>query len=479
MLKLNRIKNSSVKWQLLSKVTLLTLLGTTTIGCQNLWDKQVDAQPQSQQPENTAIAVDAAIAKSGNLREDIEYTGNTAPVREVSLRSQVEGQLQELTVDVGDEVKQGEILARLDDKLLLSEVSQAKAQKAAQRSQVVQAQSQVNDALIRVEQARLELQQAQADITRLQASLNATVEQARLEAQQTAADAARLRLLAQEGAIPEQQAEQAETEAKQAQQILLNQQASAEQQISQAQTAAQTAAQILRSAEAQVKIEQQQVSTAQAQVEAQRELMTQAKTRQSYSILTSPVTGKVLEKVSEPGNLIQPGTEILKLGDFSRVKVIVEVSELQRSKIKTGQRVDVKLDAFPQENFLGIVTRISPAADPTARLIPVEITISNPEGKIGSGLLARVSFSQGEQTHIVVPETALQDDSTIYIIQENTQNPTVKARSVVVGNKANGQVEILSGLSEGEHYVVRSSEPLNENQTVRLSILSEPSKPTL
>ncbi|WP_013323908.1 efflux RND transporter periplasmic adaptor subunit [Gloeothece verrucosa] len=471
MLIVKRVKGF-VRWQLLGGVTVLALLGTLISGCENLWEPEADAQSKPRQPQNRSIAVDAAEAGLGKLRQDIEYTGNTTPVREVSLRSQVEGQLQQLNVDVGDEVKLGQILARLDDDLLLSAVNQAKAQKAAQRSQVVSAQSEVNDARIKVEQARLELQQASADITRLEASLKASIEQARLEAQQTAADAARLRLLANQGAIPEQQAEQAETKAQQAQQSLLNQQASASQQISQAKTRAQTNAQILRSAQAQVAIEQQQVSAAQAEVDAQKALINQAKTRQSYAVLTSPVTGKVLQKSSELGNLVQPGTEILKLGDFSRVKIMVEVSELQLSKIKIGQKVPIKLDAFPQENFSGIVTRISPAADPTARLVPIEITLNNPDVKIGSGLLARVSFPEDEPTKIVVPETALQDESTVFIIKGENQQTRVEARSVVVGNKANGQVEILSGLSAGERYVARSSQPLKEGSPVRLSVLS-------
>jgi RND family efflux transporter MFP subunit len=434
---------------------------------------EAHSQPKPKQKQNNAISVDVAMAGWGQLREDLEYIGNTNPIREVSLRSQVEGQLQQLNVDVGDQVKPGQILARLNDDLLLSEVNQAQAEKAAQRSQVISAQSEVNNAHIKVEQARLELQQAQANITRLESSLKANIEQARLEAEQTASDYARLSLLVQEGAIPEQQAEQAENRAKQAQQILLNQQASAEQQISQARTAAQTAAQILRSAAAQVAIEEQQVSAAQAQVSAQKALISQAKTRQSYSVLTSPIAGKVLQKFSEPGNLVQPGTEILRLGDFSLVKVIIEVSELQLNKIKIDQKVPVKLDAFPQKNLTGTVTRISPAADSTSRLIPIEITINNPAGTIGSGLLARVSFPQDSTRRIVIPETALQNDNTIFLIKKQGQKTKVQSRSVVIGNKSNGQVEILSGLSAGENYVTRSSKKLKENDIVRVSILSE------
>ena len=470
--------NSKIVGSVRSQLGLFAILGLLLTGCQGLGDENAKAQPQpsSEKSRNRPISVEAAIARPQKLLTDLEYTGTTAPIREVSLRSQVEGQLQELKVDVGDAVQSGQILARINDDLLLGAVNQAKAEKTAQRSGVLTAKSQVGDALTKVEQARLQLQQAEADILRLQTALNARTEQARLEVQQTKADALRLKQLAQEGVTPEQQAEQAQTRFQQAQEILRNQKSSAEQQLSQAKTTAKTAAKILRSAEAQVEIEQQKVSAAEAQVSAQKAFITQAKTRQSYAVVRSPFAGKVLQKSSEPGNLVQPGTEILKLGDFSRLKINVQVSELQLSRLKLQQTVPITLDAFPDQELTGIVTRISPAADPSSRLVPIEITLNNPGAKIGSGLLARVNFSQNRANNIVVPESALGKDSSVFIVKKSGEKTTVEARPVSIGKKANGKVEILSGLSEGETYVVRSSKSLQDNSPINLSVLSETEK---
>jgi HlyD family secretion protein len=470
--------NSKIVGSARSQLGFFAILGLLLTGCQGLGDENAKAQPQpsSEKSQNRPISVEVAIARPQKLLTDLEYTGTTAPIREVSLRSQVEGQLQELKVDVGDAVQSGQILARINDDLLLGAVNQAKAEKTAQRSGVLTAKSQVGDALTKVEQARLQLQQAEADILRLQTALNARTEQARLEVQQTKADALRLKQLAEQGATPEQQAEQAQTRFQQAQEILRNQKSSAEQQLSQAQTTAKTAAKILRSAEAQVEIEQQKVSAAEAQVAAQKAFITQAKTRQSYSILRSPFAGKVLTKSSEPGNLVQPGTEILKLGDFSRLKINVQVSELQLGHLKLQQTVPLTLDAFPDKEFTGIVTRISPAADPRSRLVPIEITLNNPGAKIGSGLLARVSFPKNRANNIVVPESALSQDSSVFIVKKLADTTTVESRPVSIGKKANGKVEILSGLSEGETYVVRSSKSLQDNSPINLSVLSETEK---
>lgn len=470
--------------QVLRSLAVVAGLLPMLTGCNLLPEWQAEAQSQSSEARGRSgpASVDAAIARTGSLQRALEYTGTTRPVQEVSLRSQVEGQLLSLSVDVGDRIKQGQVLAELDDAILVTTVNQAQAELAARASEVASAQAQVTNARTQTERARLELQQAQANTTRLQKLLNAQVEQARLESQQAQADAARQQKLVSAGAIAAQQAQQAQTAARTANQALLREKASAVQQVGQAQTAARTANQALRSAQEQVRTQQQAVAVTQGRVAAQQAVVAQVQKRKSYSVLSSPITGSVLERLTETGNLIQPGGEILKLGDFSRVKVIVEVSELELAEIRLGQSASVRLDAFSNRQFLGKVTRLSPAADPAARLVPVEVTIPNPQGQIGSGLLARVGFDQAAAQRVVVPEAAFQktagqssSKSTLFVVTGEGNQAKVAARQVAVGERADGQVEILSGLRPGERFVARSARPLKDGQAVRLSILSDKS----
>lgn len=496
-------------------------------GCDQWFSPESKAQSQQPPGQNAGPAtVDVAVAETGILRAIPEYTGTTQPLREVSVRSQVEGQLLRLNVDVGDRVGQGQTLAELDDALLVTDVNQARAEQAARQSEVASAQSQVSDSRTRVEQARLEYQQAQANITRLQQQLQAQIETARLEYQQLQSDAKRLAQLQRQGVIPVQQAEQAQTAALQAQQALANQQAGATQQLAEAQTLAQTAAQVLQSSQEQVSTQQQAVQAAQGRVASQAALVDQARERQSYAVLTSPVTGAVLQRLSETGNLVQPGTEILRLGDFSQVKVVVSVSELDLVNVQLGQSVQVRLDALPDQSFTGRVSRISPAADATTRLIPVEVTMPGSE-RIGSGLLARVQFTPTREQSVIIPQSALEAASprrgnssrnansgnarsanpadrrsqsgqtpasqqqtersqsrransqpttgTVFVVtpQSDPQTATVTARQVVLGEQGDGNVAVRSGLRPGERYVVRSGKPIQSGDTVRLSILSK------
>ncbi|MGH7999893.1 MAG: efflux RND transporter periplasmic adaptor subunit [Brasilonema sp.] len=442
------------------KIFIASVLGVGLViaGCGSLSKESAEAQSErrgGKQEGGGAVPVDASIARTGVLRQDPEYTGTTTPFRTVSLRSRVEGQLLALNVDVGDALKQGQIIAQIDDNLLRTAQNQTEAELAALKSEVARAQAQISNVRAEVEKARAELVQAQADSQRQQQLLK-------------------------EGAIARQVAEQARTEA-------------------------QTGAQVLRANQERVRTEQQALAAAQGRVVAQQAVVAEAKERRSYARLTSPITGAVLEKVTEPGNFLQAGNEVLRIGDFSRVKVVVQVSELELAKVRVGQPVKVQLDAFPNQTYLGQVTRISPAADTTARLVPVEVVIPNNEQKIGSGLLARVNFETQAQARVVIPETALQGEGIrgqgdketrgegdkgksasssssspnskrqgrVFVVTQAGDKATVTARSVTLGDKADGNIEVLSGLQAGERFVTRSGKPLKNGDTVGLSILSE------
>jgi len=406
-------------------ILVAILMGTA--GCGTIPKQQAEAMSNPLPTESSKIPVDVAIARGGSLSPALEYTGTTEPIQEVSVRSRTEGQLLYLGVDVGDKVTRGQVLAQLDNRLPVAEVMEAQAELSARAVEIARARNQVLEAEARVEQARVELEQANADAQRLQT-------------------------LFQEGAVSEQDAELA-------------------------QTAARAAQQILRSAQAQVSIQEKAVAAARKRVVAQQAAIAQAEERQSHAKLISPIAGIVKGKTTEPGNLVREGDEIVKLGDFSQIKVAVNISELQLGQISIGQSVQVKLDAFPDREFPGRVTRISPAADPVARQVPVEVTIPNINGRLGSGLLARVSFTSPNSQGVVVPATALSDlegnVATLFVVTVRDRQAQAEARKVIIGDRADGQASIASGLEAGERFVVRSSKPLQDGDAVQLSILSE------
>ncbi len=409
------------KQQWLGAIAIAVLLG----GCQSAMGRL--ESPAVARPERDGVAVDVAVARLAQLEADTTLTGTTRPYREVMVRSQVEGQVIRLGVDVGDRVQPGQLLAAVDPVVLKNAVFQAEAELAARRNEVIQAQAAVNRARTAVEEARLTLHQAESDARRLEALLR-------------------------DGAVSAQAAEQART-------------------------TAQTARQVLRSREAEVVTAQQGVAVAQGRVQAQTALVQQARARLNQALLRSPLNGVVLERLTEVGNLLQPGGEVLRLGDIRQLKVVVEVSERELARLAPGQRATVTFDAVPNRTYEGRITRISPAAA-AARLIPVEVVIDNADERLGSGLLARVAFQGANAPRLMIPQSALggfeegqlssRQGSVFVVVGDRVQE-----RQVTLGQRRQGQVEILSGLKAGDRYVVRASRPLRDGDKIRPSIFSK------
>ena len=373
-----------------------------------------------------ATLVDVAIAHPQSLQEELEYIGSTGPAQEIALRAQADGQLLRLNVKVGDRVQPGQTLAQLDGASLASAVSQAQAELAARESEVSRAENEVENAHLQIEQAQNSLQQNRTDSIRLEK-------------------------LYREGAISARVAHAA-------------------------QSRAELASVTLRSAQAQVKLGEEAIIAAKSRVKAQQTEVKRTLAQQSFASIISPIEGVVLKQMVEPGRIVRTGDEILKLGDFKQVTVKTQVSELEVPKIRVGQTVQVALDALTQREFTGKVSRVSASSDPTVRLVPVEVTINNPDKRIGNGLLARVRFAQETIKQIVVPETALHraqnNNSFLFVVQREGEQARVNNRPVTLGNQANGQVEVISGLSSGESFVVRSGKPLKNGEIVRLSAIS-------
>ncbi len=398
------------------------------------WVSQAYAPPDS--GGRSLPAVEVAIAKlEAPTSASMEYTGTSAPGQEVAVRTRIDGRLLNLTVGVGDAVQAGQVIAQLEDTTPAAVLSQLQAEMSARQAEVAQAYANINAATARVAEAQLQLQQAQAELHRLQ-------------------------LLAQEGAVPTKSAEDA-------------------------QIAVRSAEQNLRALQAQLSAQRQAVQSAQERVRSQQALLAQAQERFSYTTITAPIDGLVLERATEPGNLLFAGNEIIKLGDLSQIKVRVMVSELEIARVRLHSPVRVRFDALPDRQFLGKVSRISPSADPLSRQVPVEVTLDNSDRLIGSGQLARVQFADtGQKPVITVPVSALErqgrnpkadalQQPTVFVVVKEGDNTIVRSRKVQIGDRRDGKVVVLSGLEAGERYVARSGGRLKDGDQVRVSALSE------
>lgn len=189
------------------------------------------------------------------------------------------------------------------------------------------------------------------------------------------------------------------------------------------------------------------------------------------TVLTTPVTGVVTARNYDPGDMTgnQP---ILTIEQVRPVKVIINVSESEFTKVKKGMKAKINLDVYGNEEFNGTVSLIHPSIDPATRTFTVEITIPNNNEKVLPGMFARVTMDFGVQPHVVVPDRAVVKQSgsgNKYVYVYNPGSGTVSFNQVELGQRIDNTYEIISGVSNGDLVVIAGQSKLINGSKVEVN----------
>jgi membrane fusion protein, multidrug efflux system len=208
--------------------------------------------------------------------------------------------------------------------------------------------------------------------------------------------------------------------------------------------------------------------TAYAAAEAQ---IQQLRTRLGYATVLAPVTGIVTEQRVETGDVVGNQARLFTIADVSEIVARVGVSELDVVELAQGERVTITLDAFPNRELAGRIRRIFPSADPTTRLVPVEVAFDAQSAQMARpGFLARVTFDLATSENVLLlPVQAVlgaQGSQAVFIVDEQNR---AQRRQVTTGLTSRGRVEIVSGLTEGDPVIVVGGNNVREGMTVRVA----------
>ncbi len=174
--------------------------------------------------------------------------------------------------------------------------------------------------------------------------------------------------------------------------------------------------------------------------------------------------GTVLEKQILPGAFIMPGDKLYSLSDLSTVWLYADVYEKDIAGITPGQPVVVTSGAYPGESFTGNVTFINPVLDDATRTVKVRVEMANPTGKLNPNMFVNANIQLPLGDSLVIPESSLLDTGNRKIVFVAQSEDTFVKRDVVVGQHADGYIQILSGLQPGET-VVTAATFLIDSQT--------------
>jgi len=194
--------------------------------------------------------------------------------------------------------------------------------------------------------------------------------------------------------------------------------------------------------------------TAQAEVNRLKNAIKEAKVQLSYTVVKSPISGRVIDRIANVGDLAVPGKPLCTMYDEHHLWIEAEVPEDIATHIKLGDELSYEIEALNSKDR-GKVVEIVPGENPATRTEIIRIRISHGKNVI-PGMFSRVNLIVGKEKRVLIPANTVVKTGQLTTV-DVIQNGEVFKRTVQLGRKVNDKYIVLSGLSGGEKLVIQKS----------------------
>lgn len=200
--------------------------------------------------------------------------------------------------------------------------------------------------------------------------------------------------------------------------------------------------------------------------------------------LRAPFAGRAGIVTLSPGAYVNPGAALVTLQQLDPLYIDFFVPQRNLGELAVGQKVRLKLDAYPGQEFAGELTAINPKVDGATRNVQVEARVANPERRLSPGMFANVDVEVGAAARrLTLPQSAVTFNpygETVFVVKPSGKNdqgvelpPTAQQVFVTTGGTRGDQIAIDSGLDEGAEVVtsgqlkLKNGTPLAINNSVQ------------
>lgn len=403
-------------------------------------------------PTVVDITTTAAIVRQ--IPTYFEATGTLASDASTDVAPTVAGKITAVNFDIGSYVQKGSVLAQLDDR--------------DARIRLEQTQAQVQQAESGVQQARAQVEAARASVRQTQARLGLTEGSAfDIESfSQVRATKAQLALAEKELGRAERLLETGDI----ARTIYDQRKAQRDQlraQLDESRSTASVAVASIRTAQSQVNTAQSAVGTAQSAADAARTQVASAQKAVNDATIYAPISGYISERVADVGEFASTSAKIATIVRTSVLRLRIDVPEQSVGQVAIGQGISLQTSAYPDRNFSGTVTRISPNINATSRVLVVEAEVENVGGLLKPGQFATVRITQPQPAQaVIVPVAAVRtegDANKVFLIRDGR----AEERIVQLGLLENDQIEIKTGVAENDIVATSNLNVLYDGVAVR------------
>lgn len=385
------------------------------------------------------------LAQQKAVTVRITANGEVVPVQRLNLNPKTAGRLAALYVEQGDRVQQGQIIARMDNRELEAQRQQSLAELARAQSnlELLKAGSRSED----VAKAQAEVRKNEAVIIQAQSRLDLATQRVN-----------RRQAVAAEGDISSDSLEETLAEQRNARDNLEQARASlavAKQELIRLQNGSRP----------------QEVAQATAQVAVAQAGLKSIATQLEDTVIRAPFAGIIAQKNATEGDFVTPtsfasstssATSIVTLAND--LEILAKVPEVDIGQIKSGQAVEIRADAYPNQVFKGFVRLVYPEAkeDPTQRGVitfEIRVRITSGKDKLRSGMTTDLAFL-GQQINnaLMVPTVAIITNKGQMGVLVPDRNNKPKFQPVTIGPNIGNETEVVDGIQPGDPVFVELPE---------------------
>jgi HlyD family secretion protein len=392
-------------------------------------------------PDTPEVQVARAAAESSDAGGIVlSATGYIVAHHKINVNTKVTGRVAWIGVEKGDKVKEGQVLVRLEDDEFRAQYEQAKGAADNARAYLLELQNGS-----RPEEAQHNLDEARATLANDKLTLDRTTE------------------LAAQGVVSKQNFDDATAKFTADQQRV---------------NSLEKAFQLAKIGPRQEEIAR--AKGAQLQAEGQEAY---AKSQLDATVIHAPVTGTILERTAEKGELITSGFasgaeggprgSVVALADLKDIQVELDIAQDDFAKLGANQKGVVTVDAYPDRKYDGVITQISPEANRQKATVQVKVQILNPDEYLRPEMNSTVKFMAEEKKNtssassgVFVPTTAVRDQDGKKIVLIAFNDRALKREVQVVSQRSGGL--LVKGLVGGESVIIAAPQNLKDGDKIKI-----------
>jgi HlyD family secretion protein len=388
-----------------------------------------------------AVRVESGGASAGE--SVLSASGYVVAHHKIAVGAKVMGRVAWIGVEKGDNVQEGQVLVRLEDSEFRAQVNQAQANLAAAQARLDR---------LRTGSRPEEKLKDKAAVLQAEANLkNAEAEYQRTDS------------LYRSGVSSKAEYDRA----------LANRDSAA----AMLQAARQS------SAMTDIGPRKEEIRAAEAEVQQMRAALDYANTQLAATEIKAPVTGTVLQRIVERGEMVSPSafggsgarTSVVDLADLTDLQVELDISQTDFARLKPEQRAEIIPEAYPNLRFTGFIEEIAPEANRAKSTVQVKVKVENPNEQLRPEMNARVNFLADKPSatenksiaRVLVPKTAIvkQDNSSFVFVVKGSK---VEQRTIRTGEESGDAYVVLDGLSGNESVAVAGVDKLRDGDRVKV-----------